>query len=81
MCLLLIDSVKFNDLGGEIFFLFLILIYYYRKGNCVTMTGLWMPAMLEDGNGNVDTKGGQIFTDSFSNEHTQILNAFSTINK
>ena len=45
------------------------------------MTGLWMPAILEDGNGNVDPKCDQIFTNSFSNEDTHILSAFSTVNK
>ena len=66
--------------GGEMFQFVLILIYY-RKGSCVIMTGLWMPAILEDGNGNVDPKCDQIFTNSFSNEDTHILSAFSTVNK
>lgn len=43
------------------------------------MTGLWIPAMFEDGNGNVP-KGGQIFTDSYL-EDTHIHGAVSSVNK
>jgi hypothetical protein len=43
------------------------------------MTGLWIPVMFEDGNGNVP-KGGQIFTDSYL-EDTHIHGAVSSVNK
>ncbi|XP_046651629.1 eye-specific diacylglycerol kinase-like isoform X4 [Daphnia pulicaria] len=42
------------------------------------MTGLWIPVMFEDGNGNVP-KGGQIFTDSYL-EDTHIHGAVSSVN-
>ncbi|XP_057365189.1 eye-specific diacylglycerol kinase-like isoform X3 [Daphnia carinata] len=42
------------------------------------MTGLWMPAMLEDGNGNVP-KGQEIFVDAISNDNTHILHQVSTV--
>lgn len=45
------------------------------------MTGLWMPALLEDGNGNLDPKGGLLFTNVLSNENTEILNTFPALNK
>jgi|688.fasta_scaffold181337_1 hypothetical protein len=43
------------------------------------MTGLWIPAMFEDGNGNFP-KGGKIFTDSHL-EDAHIHCAVSAVNK
>jgi hypothetical protein len=51
----------------------------YRKGRFMIMTGLWIPVMFEDGNGNIP-KGGQIFTDSYS-EDTYTHCKVSTVNK
>ncbi|KAI9559721.1 hypothetical protein GHT06_013726 [Daphnia sinensis] len=48
------------------------------KGGSVTMTGLWIPAMFEDGNGNVP-KGQEIFIDSISNDNSHILHSAPTI--
>ncbi|XP_045030241.1 diacylglycerol kinase zeta isoform X3 [Daphnia magna] len=42
------------------------------------MTGLWIPAMFEDGNGNVP-KGQEIFIDSISNDNPHILHSVSTV--
>lgn len=44
------------------------------------MTGLWIPAMFEDGNGNVP-KGQEIFIDSISNDNPHILHSVSTLKK
>ena len=53
--------------------------FFYRKGHFLTMTGLWIPAMFEDGNGNFP-KGGKIFTDSHL-EDAHIHCAVSAVNK
>lgn len=55
----------------------------HREGaEAATMTGLWMPAMLEDSNANVDLKGETIFSDTYvSHDTTSLLSNYSTLTK
>lgn len=45
------------------------------------MTGLWMPAVLEDGNGNLDHKGGLLFNNSYKDEDTPTVGSYTSVSK